>query len=44
MFDLTGGIRTSGDWSDAGYKTDNLYSAITDYRRLLGREGDYTPE
>lgn len=44
MFDLTGGTRTSGDWSDAGYKTDNLYSAITDYRRLLGREGDYTPE
>lgn len=44
MFDLTGGTRTSGDWSDTGYKTDNLYSAITDYRRLLGREGDYTPE
>ena len=44
MFDVSGGTRTSGDWSDAGFKTDNLYSAITDYRRLLGREGDYTPE
>ena len=44
MFDTSGGIRNSGDWLDAGFKTDNLYSAITDFRRLLGREGDYTPE
>ncbi len=26
------------------WKTDNLYSSITDYRRLLGREGDYTDD
>lgn len=46
MFDISGSKRTSGDWSGSGknWNTDNLYSAITDYRRLLGREGDYTPE
>lgn len=44
MFDTTGGTRTSGDWLDANFKTDDLYSGITDFRRLLGREGDYTPE
>lgn len=46
MFDVSGRKRTSGDWNGNGnnWNTDNLYSAITDYRRLLGREGDYTPE
>ena len=40
------GIRTSGDFQKPGfnYKADGLYSAITDDRRLLGREGDWTPE
>ena len=35
--------RTSGDYSRDGYnyKVDNLYSAITDDRRLLGRKGDW---
>ena len=35
--------RTSGDYSRDGYdyKIDNLYSAITDDRRLLGRKGDW---
>ena len=35
--------RTSGDYSRNGYnyKVDNLYSAITDDRRLLGRKGDW---
>ena len=35
--------RTSGDFSrdDYNYKVDNLYSAITDDRRLLGRKGDW---
>ena len=35
--------RTSGDYSRSGYnyKVDNLYSAITDDRRLLGRKGDW---
>jgi hypothetical protein len=35
--------RTSGDYSRKGYnyKIDNLYSAITDDRRLLGRKGDW---
>ena len=44
MFDVSGRKRTSGDWSNKQYTTDNLYSGITDYRRLLGRKGDYTPE
>ena len=44
MFDVSGRKRTSGDWSNKHYTTDNLYSGITDYRRLLGRKGDYTPE
>lgn len=47
MFDVFGPTRrTSGDWvgEGNGWKTDNLYSAITDYRRLLGRKGDYTDE
>ena len=35
--------RTSGDYSRTGYnyKVDNLYSAITDDRRLLGRKEDW---
>ena len=43
MFDTSGSPRTSGDWNGDGknWTTDNLYSAITDYRRLLGRKGDY---
>lgn len=44
MFDVSGRKRTSGDWSNKQYTADNLYSGITDYRRLLGRKGDYTPE
>lgn len=37
--------RTSGDWAgESNWKTDNLYSSITDYRRILGREGDYSDE
>lgn len=44
MFDVSGRRRTSGDWSNKQYTTDNLYSGITDYRRLLGRKGDFTPE
>lgn len=44
MFDLSGPRRTSGDWSDSNWTTDKMFSAITDFRRLLGREGDFTPE
>lgn len=44
MFDLSGPKRTSGDWSDSNWTTDKMFSAITDFRRLLGREGDFTPE
>ena len=29
--------RTSGDWGKENWKTDNLYSQITDDRRILGR-------
>ena len=29
--------RTSGDWSKENWKSDNLYSQITDDRRILGR-------
>lgn len=43
MFDISGRTRTSGDWVGK-WNTDNLYSGITDYRRLLGRKGDYTDE
>lgn len=43
MFDISGKTRTSGDWTGK-WDTDNLYSGITDYRRLLGRKGDYTDE
>lgn len=45
MFDLSGSRRNSGDWytkeGTNNWKTDNLFSAITDYRRLLGRKGDF---
>lgn len=45
MFDVFGNnTRVSGDWGDKSWKTDKLYSAVTDYRRLLGREGDFTDE
>lgn len=45
MFDIFGNTkRISGDWGNKNWKTDNLFSAITDYRRLLGRKGDYTDE
>lgn len=46
MFDLSGRTRVSGDWNGNGHNwtSDNLYSAITDYRRLLGRKGDYTQD
>lgn len=46
MFSINGTtIRTSGDWAgENNWKTDNLYSSITDYRRILGRKGDYTDE
>lgn len=33
--------RISGDNSTKNFNVDNLYSAITDDRRLLGREGDW---
>lgn len=42
MFSISG-KRTSGDW-EGKWTTDNLYSAITDFRRLLGRKGDFTDE
>lgn len=45
MFDLSGSKRNSGDYYREGnpdnWKTDNLFSAITDYRRILGRKGDF---
>lgn len=42
-YDTSGPTRVSGDYSRSGfdYKVDNLYSAITDDRRLLGRLGDW---
>ena len=33
--------RTSQDWGSGNWKSDNLYSSITDDRRLLGRKGDW---
>ena len=45
MFDLSGSRRNSKDWYTEGntdnWTSDNLFSAITDYRRLLGRKGDF---
>lgn len=40
-YDVSGPIRTSGDYGNHDFKVDNLYSAITDDRRLLGRKGDW---
>lgn len=34
----------TGDNPNKNYVADGYYSSITDDRRLLGREGDYTPE
>lgn len=34
----------TGDNPAKNYTADGYYSSITDDRRLLGREGDYTPE
>lgn len=41
---MRGNNPISGDNPQQNYKVDNLYSGITDDRRLLGREGDFTPE
>lgn len=41
---ITGNNPISGDNPNQKYKVDNYYSGITDDRRMLGREGDYTPE
>ena len=35
------GQRRSGDNPDLQYQADGLYSSITDWRRLLGRKGDW---
>lgn len=43
MFDTSGPRRNSGDW-DNKWTSDKLFSAITDYRRLLGRKEDFNPE
>lgn len=40
-YDISGPRRVSGDYGNYDYKVDNLYSAITDDRRLLGRLGDW---
>lgn len=40
-YDVSGPKRTSGDYGNHDFKVDNLYSAITDDRRLLGRQGDW---
>ena len=40
-YDISGPKRTSGDWGSKDYLIDNLYSSITDDRRLLGRKGDW---
>lgn len=41
---MRGNNPISGDNPQQNYKVDNLYSGITDDRRLLGRQGDFTPE
>ena len=38
------GKRTSKDSPQWNYNPDGYFSGITDYRRLLGRKGDYTDE
>lgn len=40
MFDLSGSKRTSGDYTGQ-FTSDGLFSNITDFRRLLGRKGDF---
>ena len=40
-YNVSGPKRISGDYGNKGFKADGLYSAITDDRRLLGREGDW---
>lgn len=46
MFDVSGPKRNSGDWNIGNNKwtSDKLFSAITDYRRLLGRDKDFSDE
>lgn len=34
----------TGDNPTQSFKIDNAYSGVTDDRRILGREGDFTPE
>lgn len=43
-FGVVSGNANSGDWLGNGnmYRTDNSFGGITDARRLLGREGDFT--
>lgn len=41
---ITGQNPISGDNPTKNFTVDNLYSTVTDDRRLLGRKGDYTPE
>ena len=41
---ILGGKRLSKDWGNSGWTPDGLYSQITDDRRVLGRQGDYTDE
>lgn len=43
IFDISG-KRTSGDNPSKSYVADNKYSGITDFRRLLGRQGDWDEE
>ena len=43
-YDLSGSTRTSGDWNSKNWATDSLFSSITDDRRLLGRQGDFTED
>lgn len=43
-YDISGRTRTSGDWGSSNWTSDNLFSSITDDRRLLGRKGDFTDE
>lgn len=41
-YDLYGSRkRYSNDWGKSGWKSDNLYSSITDDRRILGRLNDW---
>lgn len=40
----TPGKRITGDNPTRGYTNDGAYSSITDFRRILGRKGDWTDE